>query len=52
MSYWFSGRRARRARSRNHNGYFVRWDGEGLLFDTGERTPVADAEIRLTCIRL
>jgi len=20
-------------RTRNHNGYFLRWDGEGLLFD-------------------
>jgi ribonuclease Z len=25
-------------RHRNHNGYFVRWDGEGLLFDPGEGT--------------
>lgn len=25
-------------RSRNHNGYFLRWDGEGLLFDPGEGT--------------
>ena len=23
---------------RNHNGYFLRWDGEGLLFDPGEGT--------------
>ncbi len=23
-------------RRRNHNGYFLRWDGEGLLFDPGE----------------
>jgi len=23
-------------RSRNHNGYLLRWDGEGLLFDPGE----------------
>jgi ribonuclease Z len=25
-------------RSRNHNGYFLRWDGDGLLFDPGEGT--------------
>ena len=25
-------------RARNHNGYFLRWDGEGLLFDPGEGT--------------
>jgi ribonuclease Z len=25
-------------RVRNHNGYFLRWDGEGLLFDPGEGT--------------
>ena len=25
-------------RSRNHNGYFLRWDDEGLLFDPGEGT--------------
>ena len=25
-------------RSRNHNGYFLRWEGEGLLFDPGEGT--------------
>jgi ribonuclease Z len=25
-------------RSRNHNGYFLRWDEEGLLFDPGEGT--------------
>ena len=24
-------------RHRNHNGYLLRWDGEGLLFDPGER---------------
>jgi len=23
-------------KARNHNGYLVRWDGEGLLFDPGE----------------
>lgn len=25
-------------RTRNHNGYLLRWDGEGLLFDPGEGT--------------
>jgi len=25
-------------RSRNHNGYFLRWDSDGLLFDPGEGT--------------
>ncbi len=25
-------------RARNHNGYFLRWDSEGLLFDPGEGT--------------
>lgn len=25
-------------RTRNHNGYFLRWDGEGILFDPGEGT--------------
>ena len=25
-------------RSRNHNGYLLRWNGEGLLFDPGEGT--------------
>jgi ribonuclease Z len=25
-------------RQRNHNGYLLRWDGEGLLFDPGEGT--------------
>jgi len=25
-------------RSRNHNGYFLRWDDEGFLFDPGEGT--------------
>lgn len=25
-------------RTRNHNGYVVHWDGEGLLFDPGEGT--------------
>ncbi|MDQ3764466.1 MAG: ribonuclease Z [Actinomycetota bacterium] len=26
------------SRQRNHNGYLLRWDGEGLLFDPGEGT--------------
>ncbi len=25
-------------RDRNHNGYFLRWDAEGILFDPGEGT--------------
>ena len=25
-------------RHRNHNGYLLRWDGRGLLFDPGEGT--------------
>ena len=25
-------------RQRNHNGYVLRWDGEGILFDPGEGT--------------
>ncbi|MGE0143892.1 MAG: ribonuclease Z [Planctomycetota bacterium] len=25
-------------RHRNHNGYFVRWDGDGIMFDPGEGT--------------
>jgi ribonuclease BN (tRNA processing enzyme) len=25
-------------RARNHNGYFLRWDDDGLLFDPGEGT--------------
>ena len=25
-------------RTRNHNGYLLRWDHEGLLFDPGEGT--------------
>jgi ribonuclease Z len=25
-------------RTRNHNGYFLRWDSEGLPFDPGEGT--------------
>lgn len=26
------------SRTRNHNGYLLRWDGEGFLFDPGEGT--------------
>jgi ribonuclease Z len=44
-------------RSRNHNGYFLRWDGEGLLFDPGEGTQrqmlfagVTASEITRICI--
>ena len=25
-------------RTRNHNGYLLRWDAEGILFDPGEGT--------------
>ena len=25
-------------RHRNHNGYLLRWDGHGVLFDPGEGT--------------
>ena len=25
-------------KNRNHNGYLLRWDGHGLLFDPGEGT--------------
>ena len=25
-------------RYRNHNGYLLRWDGDGILFDPGEGT--------------
>jgi ribonuclease Z len=44
-------------RTRNHNGYFLRWDGEGLLFDPGEGTQrqmlfarVTASEITRICI--
>ena len=26
------------SRRRNHNGYLLRWDGQGVLFDPGEGT--------------
>jgi ribonuclease Z len=44
-------------RHRNHNGYLLRWDGEGILFDPGEGTQrqlllagVASSAITRVCI--
>jgi ribonuclease Z len=44
-------------RTRNHNGYLLRWDGEGSLFDPGEGTQrqmlhagVAAADITRLCL--
>jgi ribonuclease Z len=44
-------------RTRNHNGYVLRWDGEGLLFDPGEGTQrqklyagVSAAQITRICL--
>jgi ribonuclease Z len=44
-------------RTRNHNGYLLRWDGEGLLFDPGEGTQrqmllagVRASEINRICV--
>lgn len=44
-------------RTRNHNGYLLRWDNEGILFDPGEGTQrqmihagVAASEITRICI--
>ena len=44
-------------RHRNHNGYLLRWDGEGLLFDPGEGTQrqmvlagVASSTITRICV--
>ena len=44
-------------RRRNHNGYLLRWDGFGVLFDPGEGTQrqmvsagVASADVDLICI--
>ena len=44
-------------RHRNHNGYLLRWDGEGVLFDPGEGTQrqmlfagVAASQITHICI--
>ncbi|MDX3657985.1 ribonuclease Z [Streptomyces sp. ID05-26A] len=44
-------------RQRNHNGYLLRWDGEGLLFDPGDgsqrqllRSGAAASDITRICI--
>ena len=44
-------------RARNHNGYLLRWDGEGFLFDPGEGTQrqlahagIAATDITRLCI--
>jgi ribonuclease Z len=44
-------------RRRNHNGYVLRWDGEGILFDPGEGTQrqmtyagVSGTEINRICV--
>ncbi|GAA1775986.1 ribonuclease Z [Luedemannella helvata] len=44
-------------RTRNHNGYLLRWDGEGFLFDPGEGTQrqltyagVASSAITRVCL--
>ncbi|HKE65823.1 MAG TPA: ribonuclease Z [Micromonosporaceae bacterium] len=44
-------------RERNHNGYLLRWDGEGVLFDPGEGTQrqmtlagLSGADITRICI--
>jgi ribonuclease Z len=44
-------------RHRNHNGYFLRWDDEGLLFDPGEGTQrqctlagVSPADVSRVCV--
>ncbi|EST20912.1 ribonuclease Z [Streptomycetaceae bacterium MP113-05] len=44
-------------RHRNHNGYLLRWDGEGVLFDPGEgtqrqmlRAGVAAHDIHRVCV--
>lgn len=39
-------------RDRNHNGYFLRWDGVGILFDPGEGTQrqMTYAEVASSCI--
>ena len=44
-------------RRRNHNGYLLRWDGEGILFDPGEgtqrqmlRAGVAAHDIHRICV--
>jgi ribonuclease Z len=44
-------------RTRNHNGYLLRWDGEGVLFDPGEGTQrqmtlagVSPSDVTAICI--
>jgi ribonuclease Z len=44
-------------RERNHNGYLLRWDGHGILFDPGEgtqrqllRADVSSASITAICV--
>ncbi|MFF3482074.1 ribonuclease Z [Streptomyces sp. NPDC002701] len=44
-------------RHRNHNGYLLRWDGEGILFDPGEgtqrqmlRAGVASHDLHRICV--
>lgn len=44
-------------RHRNQNGYLLRWDGEGILFDPGEgtqrqmlRAGVAATDVTRLCI--
>ncbi|BCB81570.1 ribonuclease Z [Phytohabitans flavus] len=44
-------------RHRNHNGYLLRWDGEGILFDPGEgtqrqmlRAGVAASDVTRICV--
>jgi ribonuclease Z len=44
-------------RTRNHNGYLLRWDGDGLLFDPGEgtqrqmtRAGVAVSDVTRLCV--
>jgi ribonuclease Z len=44
-------------RTRNHNGYLLRWDGEGILFDPGEgtqrqmiRAGVAATDVTRICV--
>jgi len=38
VSWWSSHREPGADADRNHNGYLLRWDDEGLLFDPGEGT--------------
>ena len=55
--WWCWGQHGRRpTQSRNHNGYLLLWDAEGLLFGTGRGNPAVDAvrrgftASRITCI--